>query len=282
MRYTTQLPDEEEEQNNTQLGIRLALVGLAGGLGLLQALLQNRQRRDQTRMWCDGQRQDRGGMRWGRQRQEQRGMRWGRGQARKQSGGLGGILATLGKTQDILLGSVGIAQGILDTTQGVFSSGMGTAQDVFSNGMDTAQDVMARNAKQARKNWKRTQKNLGRNMTRTQYTLGEHSRRVGGHLWNAASTVYGLPGNVGGALGEGSRRAGRHIWNTATNVYSFPGNARERYARQACRQARARRLFDWGLAIGAVVAMLYAPIPGSELRRRLVSQWQQYNTYRAA
>lgn len=132
-------------------------------------------------------------------------------------------------------------------------SGVSAAQDVLQSGIDYTQATLIKNPRQARRRLKKAQKNL----KKVQSTIQE---RVGSGL---ASTQK--------AWQQGTKQAQQ----AAMNAREMRGNWQLRREQARRRAARARTLFRWGVVAGVVLALLYAPTTGSEVRRRIVEQFQK-------
>jgi hypothetical protein len=120
--------------------------------------------------------------------------------------------------------------------------------------MGVAQDTLAKSAKQAQKNLKKAQKNM-------QETVGA----------SLAKTQD--------LLGESSKRASKSLQQVAASAVEAKAAMQEQYASYQQKRQSARTLFRWGLVVGVVLALLYAPYSGAEVRRRLMAQWEQARSY---
>jgi gas vesicle protein len=133
-----------------------------------------------------------------------------------------------------------------DTVSPVWSK----TQDTVQSGMDTlskqsaiAQKNLAKASKKAQKNLRQMQK-----VARKRFQSGMATTQ---DLWQ-----------------QGTEKA-------ATSARDFRDSVQEQYKRRQRKRSRARALFRWGLVIGVVAALLYAPLSGSETRQRLMAQWQE-------
>lgn len=171
----------------------------------------------------------------------------------------------------------------LRSFQGSALDRWGKTQDALSSSVNTAQDMLARNARQAQKNMQKTQKNFQRmqgtvqenvafGLTKTQSMLSRGTRQASQNLQNAAVSAR----NITQRATTGARKMTQ---NVATSAMGIKENTQDRYGRYVHRQQSSRRLFRWGLAVGIVLALFYAPIAGSEIRQRLARQWQEYRSY---
>lgn len=74
---------------------------------------------------------------------------------------------------------------------------------------------------------------------------------------------------------EGSHQVGERMAQLGSRLRDTRETTRKRYKRYQRRRARSRTLFRWGILIGCVFALLYTPVPGVEIRRRIARLWQQ-------
>jgi gas vesicle protein len=132
-------------------------------------------------------------------------------------------------------------------------SGVSAAQDALQSGIEYTQAALIKNPRQARKRLNKAQKNL----KKVQSTLQE---RVESSL---ASTQK--------VWQQGTKQAQQAAINAREMRESW--QRRKEQARR--RAARARTLFRWGVVVGIILALLYAPTAGSEVRRRIVEQFQK-------
>lgn len=132
-------------------------------------------------------------------------------------------------------------------------SGVSAAQDALQSGIEYTQAALIKNPRQARKRLNKAQKNL----KKVQSTLQE---RVESSL---ASTQK--------VWQQGTKQAQQAAINAREMRESW--QRRKEQARR--RAARARTLFRWGVVVGIILALLYTPTAGSEVRRRIVEQFQK-------
>jgi len=201
-----------------------------------------------------------------------------------------GVNVGLSKTQAALIAGLGIAQGLIslnqqrtekrlkqarkdarktmkhevrprwEKAQDTLSSGLNTAQNTLSSGFESAQDIIAHNTKQAQKNLMRAQKNLKKS-----YQSMQHA------------AVPAISHTVD-AFSKGTRQAGHGFNQAVGNVTDFKDSVQGQYKHYQRKRARARTLFRFGLVTGVILALLYAPYPGSEVRERIVAQWRKYRS----
>jgi gas vesicle protein len=143
-------------------------------------------------------------------------------------------------------------------------SGVSAAQDALQSGIDYTQATLIKNPKQARKRLKKAQKNL----KKAQATLQE---RVGSGL-TSTQKVWQQGTKQAQQAASSAREQAQQA---AINAREMKENWQRRREKARRRAARARTLFRWGVVVGVVLALLYAPTAGSEVRRRIVEQFQK-------
>ncbi|MBE3558462.1 MAG: YtxH domain-containing protein [Ktedonobacteraceae bacterium] len=146
---------------------------------------------------------------------------------------------------------------VQDTIQPAWSK----TQDAIQTGMGTAQALFTKQARSAQENLRKAQENL----KAMQAALQEN-------LSTGMTTAQTL-------LSRGSRQAQQNLSQAASSARDLGDTLQKQFVRYQRRRQRARTLFRWGLIAGIVVALLYTPVPGSEVRRRIAEQWQRYRSY---
>jgi len=131
-------------------------------------------------------------------------------------------------------------------------SGVSVAQDALQSGIDYTQAALIKNPRQTRRKLKKAQKNLKKAQAAIQ-------DRVGSGLTSTQKVWQ-----------QGTKQAQQ----AATSAREMRENWQQRREQARRRAARARTLFRWGVVAGVIVALLYAPTTGSEVRRRIVEQFQ--------
>jgi len=132
-------------------------------------------------------------------------------------------------------------------------SGVSAAQYALQSGIGYTQAALVKNPRQARRRLRKAQRNL----KKVQSTFQE---RVGSGLTGTQK-----------AWQQGTKQAQQ----AAINAREMKENWQLRREQARRRVARARTLFRWGVVAGVVLALLYAPTAGSEVRRRIVEQFQK-------
>src|SRR6266571_2609235 len=77
------------------------------------------------------------------------------------------------------------------------------------------------------------------------------------------------------ALGKNVKRARKGIKKAKESLQAVQDSVQHELGTYARKRRVAKTLFRFGLLAGVVVALLYTPWPGSEIRHRLVVWWQR-------
>jgi hypothetical protein len=171
----------------------------------------------------------------------------------------------LAATQDAL-------QSGFSSAQEALQSGLVSAQDVLQTSLENAQETFAKNSKKAQKNLKKAQKDLQKLQGSVQDTVSD---KVGTGL---AITQDALK-KSSQALSKGSQEASKKLAATAATAQELRDSVQEQIQNYQRKRARARALFRWGLVFGVVLALLFTPYPGADVRRSLMAQWERYRSY---
>jgi gas vesicle protein len=137
------------------------------------------------------------------------------------------------------------------------------------NSYTDAKDMVK--AVQARERLTKVQQKLGDTLNEAQNTL-QNSIQI------AKAKMMVTPGT---ALDRGTRptdKVSRTLRQASENVKELKETAQERHEQRVRKRRRARRMFRWGLITGIMLALLYTPKPGVEIRTKLAELW---HTYRA-
>jgi hypothetical protein len=76
-----------------------------------------------------------------------------------------------------------------------------------------------------------------------------------------------------------AKRASQSVQQAAENAKEVTEALQNRYARYQRKRRRNRIIFRIGLLTGVALALCYTPIAGSDMRQRIVQQWQHYRSY---
>ncbi len=158
--------------------------------------------------------------------------------------------------------------GVVDTLQDVSGNAVNTLQDTVKPGLvatqaalGAAQVALQKNTRKAQKNLQKAQKNLQELQGPVLESLGDS--------WEKTQDL----------VGKSAKKASQGIVQVTSGAQDLRDSVQDRYASYQRRRQRARTLFRWGLVIGIVLALLYTPVPGEEVRRRISEQWEQYKGY---
>lgn len=179
-----------------------------------------------------------------------------------------GTKQTWNQAQDNLATIKDFAQSTLKTSKIVAQDALVNIQENASQGLDRAQHLMAtvigitgaavaifyKNRQQAQEKLQRTQMSLMASTTpiveRTQKAVRANTQKATHGLQQAKSTAK-----------------------------DFTIFVQDQYTHLQTKRRRRRALFRIGLIAGAILALLYTPLSGAEIRQRLNAQWQQYRGY---
>jgi len=141
-------------------------------------------------------------------------------------------------------------QPTLVKTQDVLQDSLDTARKTLKKSLSTTQDTLQQQAKNAQKNAKRLQRSaqnrLDAGLSATQDMLEDTSKGIQKNLASVNSSIKG---------------AGTTL--------------QTRYKRAKAKRARAKGLFRWGLILGLILALCFAPMRGSQARERIAQWWGQ-------
>lgn len=143
-------------------------------------------------------------------------------------------------------------------TQEVLQVGREATQDTLQNAWETSQHVLEKRMKRARKQLRKTRKNLKHMQKAAQENLKSG--------WATTQDT----------VGEGSQLVSRSLMQLGSNAKDASKAVQKRYKHYQRKRTRARKLFRWGLVVGLILALLFAPASGAETRRRLAAFWEQY------
>lgn len=141
-------------------------------------------------------------------------------------------------------------------------------QAVLLEGCEAAQEKLEKQAKNASKQLKKARKDVQhmQKVVRKNVKSGLSSIQEGlESRWSATQ----------GTLEKGSHQVQKGLIQPGANARDARETARKRYKHAQRKRARARKMFRRGVVIGIVLAFLFTPVPGSEVRRRLMSFWQE-------
>src|SRR6266516_180133 len=208
-----------------------------------------------------------------------------------------------------------LVQTTYENVKDVAQTALGNAQDRVQSrakkrtaaqaaGRGVAQLLFNRGKKQSKKNVKKAQKNLGGVVDTLQDVSGNAvntlqdtvkpglvaTQAALGAAQKAQKNLQELQGPVLESLGDSwektqdlvgksAKKASQGIVQVTSGAQDLRDSVQDRYASYQRRRQRARTLFRWGLVIGIVLALLYTPVPGEEVRRRISEQWEQYKGY---
>jgi gas vesicle protein len=148
-------------------------------------------------------------------------------------------------------------QDYVSNIQDYVQPGVQKVSDTLQSGTTLAQAALLENAKKAQKNLKKAQDNLQDLQAAMQENLGS----------GLAATQD--------VLSKRSQQASQTWQQIASSAKDTSEDLQDRYASYVQKRKHARALFRWGLVVGVVLALLYSPLTGEEVRRRVSEQFNQ-------
>src|SRR6266571_1422392 len=157
---------------------------------------------------------------------------------------------------------------VVATMQDSMQAGLEQTQDALQSRLDVAQDAWAKNVKQAGKSLKKAQKKMKPALESVQDSIQSG-------LEQTQDVLQGGLGAAQVALGKNVKRARKGIKKAKESLQAVQDSVQHELGTYARKRRVAKTLFRFGLLAGVVVALLYTPWPGSEIRHRLVVWWQR-------
>src|SRR5579883_1251392 len=176
---------------------------------------------------------------------------------------------------------------VINKTQAAFLAGLGLAQGLLAYNQKKSRKDM----KWARKNMKRKQKQLQNLQSNVQENIGSGWMKALAMLQaglglaqiiteknkrDASKNIKETQGNLESGWNKTQRMFSKRSQQATATAKDMRDTAQKQLARYKRRRRRARTIFRMGLVLGVVLALLYAPFPGSEIRRRIASQVERY------
>lgn len=138
-------------------------------------------------------------------------------------------------------------------------------QQSLKKGLASAQDTLQERAKDEQRKLEHMQKAAHKRLA-SGWSTAQESLESG---WKATQNM----------AEEGSKRVQKRAAQVAASTKDTAQKLRRRYKRQRNNRSRGRRLFRWGLVIGIILALVFAPISGIEARKRIALLWDHYKQY---
>jgi methyl-accepting chemotaxis protein len=142
---------------------------------------------------------------------------------------------------------------VQDTVQDTVMPAWKTTQTTLKSGLNVAQDTLEKNARKVQKNLQALQGSV------------QDSVESG---WSKAQDV----------VSKRTKQPSEGLTQATSSAKDVAGTVMDSYEQYQESRQRARMLFRWGLVLGVILALLYTPVTGVEVRRRISEQWEQYGT----
>ncbi len=215
---------------------------------------------------------------------------------------------TTDTTQDLLVRVKETTQPILATARNVTQSAVANMKNVAGNTFISAQgmtqDKLAKTKDFAQSTFRTTRNTTQDRLTKVQKStkvgLDKAQRFLATGVGIAAALLYknlhlaqkmlqqaqaslrqtAMPimEKTQGVVVISTRRASESLQKAADNAKDIKEALQVGYAHYQRKRRRHRILFRIGLLTGVALALFYTPLAGSDVRQRVVQQWQQYRS----
>ncbi len=190
------------------------------------------------------------------------------------------------KTKDLVQKPSANAQ---DVAQSTYKNAGNIMQDPWARAKDTAQLASAQVEKRMKLGMDKTRAWLAVGIGIASTLLHKNKYTAQKKLETAQKNLQDMQGplqrNVRssltktvGALSDSTLKARESLNQATTRAKEMQELWQEQYIQRQRKRKRAKMIFRWGIVAGAVLALLYTPIAGSEVRQRLAKEWQQYRS----
>ncbi len=154
-----------------------------------------------------------------------------------------------------------------------------SAQDTFANAKDTVQLAYAQVQKSMKVGWNKTLTWLAIRADIASDFLQENMHKAQKNLRKMQSPLQnnvrsGLA-KTSAVLGKGTSTTQYGLQRARTRAREMQEARQEQSTQRQRKRQRAKTIFRWGLLAGVALALLYSPIAGSEVRRRIGKGCQQ-------
>jgi hypothetical protein len=185
------------------------------------------------------------------------------------------------------------ATNVKDVAQNTFTSAKGTtqhklaktkdlAQSTFRTTRNTTQDRLAKVQESTKVGLAKAQHLLAAGVSIAAALLYENLRIAQQKLQRAQvslrQTATPIVEKTQDVVVTGTKKASESLQKAADNAKDVKEALQDGYAHYQRKRRRHRTLFRIGLLTGVVLTLFYTPLAGSDVRRRIVQQWQQYRS----
>ncbi len=163
-------------------------------------------------------------------------------------------------------------------------------QETLANTKDIAQLTYAQMQKSIQQGWNKTRTWLAigaaiavtfaqKNMRQAQKNLEKAQKSLQKTQISLQSNIRSGMAKTSDVIGKSTSKAGLSFQRAATRAKELQHSWQEQSIQRQRRRKRAKMAFRWGLIFGVVLALLYSPIAGSEMRQRISKGWQQSSAF---
>jgi gas vesicle protein len=163
-------------------------------------------------------------------------------------------------------------------------------QEILASAKDMAQLTSAQMQKSIQQGWNKTRTWLAigaaiavtfaqKNMRQAQKNLEKAQKSLQEMQNSLQSNIRSGMAKTSDVIGKGTSKASFSFQQATTRAKELQHSWQEQSAQRQRRRKRAKMAFRWGLIFGVVLALLYSPIAGSEMRQRISKGWQQSSAF---
>lgn len=163
-------------------------------------------------------------------------------------------------------------------------------QEILASAKDMAQLTSAQMQKGIQQGWNKTRTWLAigaaiavtfaqKNMRRAQKNLEKAQKSLQKMQNSLQSNVRSGMAKTSDVIGKSTSKASLSFQQATTRAKELQQSWQEQSIQRQRRRKRAKMAFRWGLIFGVVLALLYSPIAGSEMRQRISKGWQQSSAF---
>ncbi len=163
-------------------------------------------------------------------------------------------------------------------------------QDTLASAKDMAQLTYTQMQKSIQQGWNKTRTWLAvgaaiavtfaqQNMRKAQENLEKAQKSLQKMQTFLQSNVRSGIAKTSDVIGQSTSKASLSFQQATTRAKELQHSWQQQSAQRQRKRKRAKIAFRWGLIFGVVLALLYSPIAGSEMRQRISKGWRQSSAF---
>ena len=167
---------------------------------------------------------------------------------------------------------------------------MNNKQEILASTKDMAQLTSVQMQKSIQQGWNKTRTWLAvgaaiavtfaqQNMRKAQENLEKAQKSLQKMQTFLQSNVRSGIAKTSDVIGQSTSKASLSFQQATTRAKELQHSWQQQSAQRQRKRKRAKIAFRWGLIFGVVLALLYSPIAGSEMRQRISKGWQQSSAF---